>query len=95
MDRIRDLRERERAAYLPCRQTRCWRANAGGKGGRRGGSKHSRAAGAAEPEISMQLDVIAREGARRMLAAALRAEVAECLEASDGERDEEGLPLVF
>jgi putative transposase len=49
---------------------------------------------AAEPEIRMQLDVIAREGARRMLAAALRAEVAEYLEAADGDRDELGHALV-
>jgi hypothetical protein len=49
---------------------------------------------AAEPEIRMQLDVIAREGARQMLAAALRAEVAEYLEAADGDRDELGHALV-
>jgi hypothetical protein len=52
------------------------------------------AAGAVEPEIGMQLDAIAREGARRMLAAALRAEVAEYLEAAGGERDEQGHALV-
>ena len=50
--------------------------------------------GAVEPEIRMQLDVIAREGARRMLAAALRAEVAEYLEAAQGQRDEQGHALV-
>jgi putative transposase len=50
--------------------------------------------GAAEPEISMQLDVIAREGARRMLAAALRAEVAEYLEAAAGDRDDQDHALV-
>jgi len=50
--------------------------------------------GAAEPEIRMQLDAIAREGARRMLAAALRAEVAEYLEAAGGERDDQGHALV-
>ena len=42
----------------------------------------------------MQLDAIAREGARRMLAAALRAEVAEYLEAAEGQRDEQGHALV-
>jgi transposase-like protein len=42
----------------------------------------------------MQLDAIAREGARRMLAAALRAEVAEYLEAAESQRDDEGHALV-
>src|SRR5438445_2707671 len=50
--------------------------------------------GAVEPEIRMQLDAIAREGARRMLAAALRAEIAEYLEAAEGQRDEQGHVLV-
>jgi transposase-like protein len=49
---------------------------------------------AVEPEIRMQLDAIAREGARRMLAAALRAEVAEYLGAAEGDRDEQGHALV-
>ena len=40
------------------------------------------------------LDVIAREGARRLLAAALEAEVAEHLEAARGERDDNGHALV-
>jgi transposase-like protein len=42
----------------------------------------------------MQLDAIARERARRMLAAALRAEVAEYLGAAEGDRDEQGHALV-
>ena len=40
------------------------------------------------------LDAIAREGARRLLAAALEAEVAEALDAARGERDEAGHALV-
>ena len=40
------------------------------------------------------LDEIAREGARRMLVAALEAEVAAYLEAHRGERDEDGYALV-
>jgi transposase-like protein len=40
------------------------------------------------------LDAIAREGARRLLAAALEAEVAEALEAARGERDDNGHALV-
>jgi putative transposase len=40
------------------------------------------------------LDAIAREGARRLLAAALEAEVAEALEAARGERDDNGRALV-
>ena len=40
------------------------------------------------------LDVIAREGARRLLAAALEAEVAVALEAARGERDDNGHALV-
>jgi transposase-like protein len=40
------------------------------------------------------LDVIAREGARRLLAAALEAEVAEHLEAARGERDDNGHAMV-
>jgi putative transposase len=40
------------------------------------------------------LDAIAREGARRLLAAALEAEVAEALDAARGERDDNGHALV-
>ena len=40
------------------------------------------------------LDAIAREGARRLLAAALEAEVAEHLEAARGQRDDDGHALV-
>ena len=49
---------------------------------------------AVDPAIRMQLDVIAREGARRMLAAALRAEVAEYLGEAEGDRDDQGHALV-
>jgi len=42
----------------------------------------------------MGLDAIAREGARRMLAAALRAEVADYLAATASERDKRGRALV-
>ncbi len=45
-------------------------------------------------EMRLSLDELAREGARRMLAAALEAEVAEYLERHRGERDEQGQALV-
>ncbi|MDP9352908.1 MAG: transposase, partial [Chloroflexota bacterium] len=45
-------------------------------------------------EMCLSLDELAREGARRMLAAALEAEVAEYLERHRGERDEQGQALV-
>jgi putative transposase len=45
-------------------------------------------------ELRLDLDAIVREGARRMLAAALEAEVDDYLAASAGERDERGRRLV-
>jgi putative transposase len=45
-------------------------------------------------ELAASLDEIVREGARRMLAAALEAEVEEYLGALDSERDEDGRRLV-
>ncbi len=45
-------------------------------------------------ELALDLDEIARAGARRMLAEALEAEVAEYIEAARGERDERGYALV-
>ncbi|MDP9347552.1 MAG: transposase [Gemmatimonadota bacterium] len=45
-------------------------------------------------EMRLSLDELAREGARRMLAAALEAEVAGYLERHRGERDEQGQALV-
>lgn len=45
-------------------------------------------------ELSMGLDDLAREGARRMLAAALEAETAAYIERFMGVRDEEGRSLV-
>jgi putative transposase len=49
-----------------------------------------------EPDgsLGIDLDTLAREGARRMLAAALRAEVEVYIEAAQGERDEQGHALV-
>ena len=44
-------------------------------------------------DVSLTLDEIAREGARRMLAAALEAEVAAYLERYRDERDERGHAL--
>jgi putative transposase len=44
--------------------------------------------------LRMDLDAIVREGARRMLAAALEAEVDEYLAAHAAERDEQGRRLV-
>jgi len=46
------------------------------------------------PEVRPSLDELAREGARRMLAAALEAEVVEYLELHRDERDERGHALV-
>ena len=46
------------------------------------------------PEIAQTLDELAREGARRMIAAALEAEVAEYVEALRHHRDEDGHALV-
>ncbi len=45
-------------------------------------------------EFMADLDEIAREGARRMLAQALRAEADACVEAMEGERGERGHALV-
>ncbi len=45
-------------------------------------------------ELRLDLDAIVREGARRMLAAALEAEVDDYLAASAAERDEHGRRLV-
>jgi putative transposase len=46
-------------------------------------------------ELMLDLDEIARRGARRMLAEALQAEVEAYLEAASGERDEHGHALVI
>lgn len=48
----------------------------------------------AREEIILDLDKIARQGARRMLAQALDAEVRDYLDAARGERDEQGRALV-
>ena len=48
----------------------------------------------AQDELGLDLDAIVREGARRMLAAALEAEVEEYLAAHAAERDEGGRRLV-
>jgi putative transposase len=48
----------------------------------------------ADAELCLDLDRIVREGARRMLAAALEAEVDDYLAASAAERDEQGRRLV-
>ena len=48
----------------------------------------------ARTELRMDLDELAREGARRMLAAALEAEVDAYLAAHRAERDERGRRLV-
>ena len=45
-------------------------------------------------EPGMDLDALAREGARRMIAAAMEAEVAEYVGRHRGERDEQGRALV-
>jgi transposase-like protein len=45
---------------------------------------------AREEEFVLDLDVIVREGARRMLVQALEAEIEAYLEAAKGERDEHG-----
>jgi hypothetical protein len=46
-------------------------------------------------EIAIVLDDLAREGARRMIAAALEAEVAEYIERFADQRDEDVRPLLF
>jgi hypothetical protein len=48
----------------------------------------------ARAELRLDLDELAREGARRMLAAALEAEVDAYLAAHAAERDEDGRRLV-
>ena len=48
----------------------------------------------AKDELRLDLDAIVREGARRMLAAALEAEVDDYLAAHAAERDEQGRRLV-
>lgn len=55
---------------------------------------YEKAAGEEEGTLSLTLEEIAREGARRMLAAALEAEVAGYLEEHEPERDEQGHRLV-
>jgi len=49
---------------------------------------------AAREELVLDLDEIARAGARRMLAQALEAEVETYIEAAREQRDEEGRALV-
>jgi putative transposase len=56
--------------------------------------QHTQAPEEQAGEMRLSLDELAREGARRMLAAALEAEVAEYLERHRGERDEQGQALV-
>ena len=50
--------------------------------------------GEGSEEIQETLDQLAREGARRMIAAALRAEADECVERLGDDRDEDGHRLV-
>ena len=50
--------------------------------------------GLAREQLVLDLDEIARQGARKMLAQALRAEVDAYLRAAEGERDEHGRALV-
>src|SRR3954464_8305861 len=50
--------------------------------------------GEGSEEIAVTLDELAREGARRMIAAALEAEVGEYVERFADERDEDGRRLV-
>ncbi len=47
-----------------------------------------------EQELSLDLDEIARQGARKMLAQTLEAEVEAYLKAAEAERDEHGHALV-
>jgi putative transposase len=47
-----------------------------------------------DSQVAVTLDELAREGARRMIAAALRAEADEYVERFAGERDEDGMRLV-
>src|SRR5690242_20126860 len=47
-----------------------------------------------DDEVALSLDALAREGARRMIAAALEAEVADYIDRFAGELDEDGRRLV-
>ncbi len=47
-----------------------------------------------EQELVLDLDEIARQGAKKMLAQALQAEVEACLRTAEGERDGRGRALV-
>lgn len=47
-----------------------------------------------QSEPGMNLDGLARQGARQMIAGAMEAQVAECVARDGGERDEEGRALV-
>jgi len=64
--------------------------------GRRGGTRMRRIHQDDEPHVGFMLDLdgIAREGARRMLAEALEAEVEAYVQAARDERDERGHALV-
>jgi transposase-like protein len=101
VDRIRRLNES--AAYLPSDPKECRRANAGGKedavSARITREQLLRAgiavAGSEDQAlIGIDLDTLAREGARRMLMAALLAEIEVYVEAASGERDERDHALV-
>lgn len=48
----------------------------------------------AAPEVKQTLDDLARDGVRRMIAAALKAEVDDYVDRMQGERDEQGHALV-
>ncbi len=49
---------------------------------------------ATHEQLLLDLDEIARQGAKKMLAQALQAEVQAYLQAAEGERDERGRALV-
>jgi hypothetical protein len=66
-----------------------------GDGGQRHAVVDVRGLGGGEDEeVAVALDVLAREGARRMIATALEAEVGEYVERFADERDEDGKRLV-
>jgi transposase-like protein len=81
------------AVYLPFEKSngKSRRANAGGKDT----PMHSvHQDEATHEQLMLDLDEIARQGAKKMLAQALQAEVQAYLQAAEGERDERGRALV-
>src|SRR3954463_4695985 len=91
--KVVDLRflERRGVPSLRAIEWKCRRSSVGGKATPMQRIHHEQSA---REQLVLDLDVIARQGARKMLAQALEAEVRAYLEATKSERDENGLALV-